>query len=84
MPRKENTAAVISEIQAAIDQGADRVIVKKVDSKGSMGLWSIFTCNDKGINYGYTIGKNNCFCLLQIFDFCKGKKVPVFVNPDNM
>lgn len=80
MLRKENSAAV-SEIQAAINQGADRVVVKKVNPKG---LWSIFTCNDKGINYGYTVGEDNCFCLLQIFDFCRVKKVPVFVNPDTM
>lgn len=79
MSKKENSALVISDIQTAIDQGADRVVVKKVDVEG---LWMIFACNDKGINYGYTVGEDNCFCLLQVFDFCRGKRVPVFVNQD--
>lgn len=65
------------ELERAIHNGADRIIIEKRHD----GNWMVISSDQRNVMYNMIlVGFTNSSLFIEIFDFCKTNRVPIFIN----
>ena len=68
---------VLKEMSECMIQGGEYIELMK---DAVSGLWVVSVRDEKGIYYGYTLGKENKDFLFALLEFCDSNKFRINVN----